>query len=253
LLMSRGQARRMGLSDDRLVYVWSGAAASEPADYLYRDQYVRSHAQEAVLERVLVQVSGSGTFQQVELYSCFPVVPKMARRTLALPADMDLTSTGGLSFFGAPQNNYMTHACAALVRGLRGRQGDVALLYGQGGYLTAHHALVLAATAPPQPMLEDDYSVQAAADARRSAVPPLTLDYTGPAALETHTVLYGRDGAPTHGAVILRTPLGGRVLARVAPEALETLAVLTGIEQSAIGHPGVVTIVDEVPHWTVTP
>jgi len=41
LLMSRGEARRRGLSDDQLVFVWCGAAAKEPADYLLRDQYVR--------------------------------------------------------------------------------------------------------------------------------------------------------------------------------------------------------------------
>jgi acetyl-CoA C-acetyltransferase len=112
-------------------------AASEQADYLLRDQYQCSHVQEAVLERVMGQVGGVGNFRLLELYSCFPVVPKMARRTLALPANATVTSTGGLSFFGAPLNNYMTHACAALVRGLREQQDALALLYAQGGYLTS--------------------------------------------------------------------------------------------------------------------
>jgi acetyl-CoA C-acetyltransferase len=199
-------------------------------------------------------VGGIGTFRQLELYSCFPVVPKMARRTLALPADATVTSTGGLSFFGAPLNNYMTHACAALARGLRGQQRAVALLYGQGGYLTSHHAIVLASGAPPASMLSDEYTVQADADARRSEVPPLTLDYTGTAVLETHTVLYGRDGTPTHGAVILRTPAGGRLLARVDPQAGETIAALTDLDQTPIGRAGVVTrSEDGTPHWRITP
>ena len=43
------------------------------------------------------------------------------------------------------------------------------------------------------------------------------MDYTGAAVLETHTVLYGRDGVPKHGAAILRTPQGARLLARVDP------------------------------------
>lgn len=251
LLMSRGTARELGIPDDRLVFPWFGAAAAEPDDYLYRDQYVRSHAQEAVLERIISKVGDVGTFRQVELYSCFPIVPKMARRTLALPPDAAVTSTGGLSFFGAPLNNYMTHACAALARGLRGQQGALALLYGQGGYLTKHHALVLSSTPPPHPMLEADYSVQASADARSGNVPPLTLNHTGDAALETHTVLYGRDGAPTHGVAILRTSSGGRVLARVAADDTKTLALLTGLESSPVGATGTVTINDAVPHWTV--
>jgi acetyl-CoA acetyltransferase len=253
LLMSRGEARRRGLSDDQLVFVWCGAAAKEPADYLLRDQYVRCHAQEAVLERVLAQVGSIGTFRQVELYSCFPIVPKMARRTLAMPADATVTSTGGLSFFGAPLNNYMTHACAALARGLRGKQGAVALLYGQGGYLTNHHAIVLAAGAPPQSMLDDDYSVQGDADRRRGDVPPLVLDHEGPASVESHTVLYGRDGAPTHGVVILRTPAGGRVLARVGADDVTTLAALTDLDRSAVRSVGTVTRADGTPHWKVAP
>jgi len=254
LLMSRGRARQLGIPDERLVFVVCGAAAKEPADYLLRDQYERSHAQEAVLEDVLGQVGGIGTFRQVELYSCFPIVPKMARRTLALPAAATVTSTGGLSFFGAPLNNYMTHACAALVRGLRGQHGAVALLYGQGGYLTSHHAIVLASAPPPTSMLDDEYSVQGDADARRGGVPPLALDHTGTATVETHTVLYGRDGAPTHGVVILRTPAGGRLLARVDPREHDTLAALTDLDRTPIGRPGIVTRAEDgTPHWSIDP
>lgn len=252
ILTSRGRARQLGIPEDRLVYVWCGAAAKEPADYLHRDQFRRSHAQETVLERVMGAVGGAGRFELMELYSCFPVVPKMARRTLALPADATITSAGGLSFFGAPLNNYMTHAAAALVRGLRERQHGLALLYGNGGHLTSHHAIVLGSRPPHASMLTDDYSAQAEADIRTGSVPPLRLDHEGPATLETHTVLYGRDGAPKHGVVIARTPLGGRVLARVDPGERATIAVLTDFERTAIGREGLVTRTgDGVPHWKV--
>ena len=52
------------------------------------------------------------SFESCELYSCFPCVPKMAARRLGLPRGMAPTTTGGLTFFGAPLNNYMTHAAA---------------------------------------------------------------------------------------------------------------------------------------------
>ena len=53
-------------------------------------------------------VEGDGKrFDAIELYSCFPVVPKMARRTLGLGPDVKPTVTGGLTFFGAPLNTYM--------------------------------------------------------------------------------------------------------------------------------------------------
>lgn len=252
LLTSQAHARRLGIADERMVHVWCGAAAKEETEYLHRDRFDRSPAQEAVLERVLEQVGGIGGFQLTELYSCFPIVPKMARRTLALPADAVLTAAGGLSFFGAPLNNYMTHAAAALVRGLRERPQGLALLYGQGGYVTKHHAIVLAPQAPQNDLLDDDYSVQRQADARRGDVPPLALDHVGPATLETHTVIYERDGQPRHGVVIARTPQGARVLARVPGGDHETIAVLTDLERTAIGRQGVVSRgEDDIAQWRI--
>jgi acetyl-CoA C-acetyltransferase len=37
-------------------------------------------------------------FDHVELYSCFPCVPKMARRVLGWPLDKPATVFGGLTF-----------------------------------------------------------------------------------------------------------------------------------------------------------
>lgn len=239
LLTSVGQARALGIPEQRWVYVWGGAAAHEPRDYLQRDQYHRSHAQDLVMESVLAQVGGdAAAFAMLELYSCFPIVPKMARRTLGLAADAQMTSTGGLSFFGAPLNDYMTHAAAGLVRALRGAPGKAALLYGQGEYVTKHHALVLGSRPPPQGLPSDDYSVQAAADARRGPVPAFIERYDGAASVETFTVIYGRDGLPTHGIVIARTPAGERLMARVEPEDAQALAVLTDLECSPVGRGG---------------
>ena len=252
LMTSRAQARQLGIAEERLTYVWCGAAAQEPADYLHRDQYASASAQEAVLERILQQVGDIGAFDQLELYSCFPVVPKMARRTLALRADANVTCAGGLSFFGAPLNNYMSHAAAAMVRALRGRQDALGLLYGQGGYLTKHHAVVLGSSAAAASRLSDDYSVQHVADARRGTVPPLMMDYTGPAVLETHTVLYARDGSAQHGVVIARTPTGGRLLAKVARDDDKGIAALTDLARSPIGRSGqVVHGSDGLPLWSI--
>lgn len=252
LLTSVGHARQLGIPAEHLVYVWCGAAAKEPDDYLQRDQYVRVHAQEAVLEQILSQVGDVGAFDSVELYSCFPVVPKMARRTLALRSDATMTCTGGLSFFGAPLNNYMGHAAAAMVRATRGRQDALGLLYGQGGYMTKHHAIVLASYPGASSRLADDYSVQREADARRGAVPPLAMDYAGAATVETHTVLYQRDGCVLHGVVVARTPTGERLLARVDAADRDSLALLVDLNHSPIGRAGQVTrAADGLARWSV--
>src|SRR4029077_4303770 len=148
LMTSLAKARALGLREDRLVHVRGGASAEEPRDYLERDQFVESHAQNAVLEGAMALADGDGgAFDAIELYSCFPCVPKMARRTLKLGANVQPTVTGGLTFFGAPLNTYMTHAACAMVRKLRGST-KLGLLYGQGGFVTKHHGLVLSREAP---------------------------------------------------------------------------------------------------------
>ncbi len=241
LLTSLGHARALGIPEERLVYVWSGAQAVEPRDILARDQYQRSHAQDAVMEAILEQAGGDASaFAMLELYSCFPVVPKMARRTLGLAADAQMTSTGGLSFFGAPLNNYMTHAAAGLVRALRQAPDRLALLYGQGEFVTKHHALVLGSRPPAPGTLREDYSVQAEADARRGPVPSIVADYAGPATLETFTVAYGRSGAAEKGVVLGLTPQGQRLMARVDAADTATLALLQDLDRSPVGSRGLV-------------
>src|SRR5690348_2027586 len=170
LMTSLAKARAAGVPEEKLVYPLGGASAEEPRDYLLRDQFHESHPQNAVLRAVMDLAGGDGKkFDAIELYSCFPCVPKMARRTLGLGADVQPTVTGGLTFFGAPLNTYMTHAACAMVR--RVRDGaKLGLLYGQGGFVTKHHALVVSKTAP-RGVLAQETSVQAEADRNKRAVP----------------------------------------------------------------------------------
>ncbi|HMD58989.1 MAG TPA: acetyl-CoA acetyltransferase, partial [Steroidobacteraceae bacterium] len=228
LLTSLARAREAGIAEHRLIHIWGGAAANDPRDYLQRDHYYDSHAQNAVLEAA-VAIAGGHPFDALELYSCFPCVPKMARRSLGLGADVVPTVTGGLTFFGAPLNNYMSHAACAMVRRLRQGEG-IGLLYGQGEFVTKHHGLVLASRPPQQPVQSWSPSVQAEADKRRSAVPAFSKDAVGRASLETCTVIYDRDGAVKHGVVILRTADGGRTLARVPAGDEKTLQRLTDLD-----------------------
>ena len=78
----------------------------------------------------------------VELYSCFPCVPKMARRVLDWPLDRPITVFGGLTFGGGPIGNYMSHAVCCMVERLRERKGK-GLLFANGGYATHNHTILL--------------------------------------------------------------------------------------------------------------
>jgi hypothetical protein len=176
----------------------------------------------------------------------------MARRTLGLAADAPMTTTGGLSFFGAPLNNYMTHAAAGMVRGLREQRGKLALLYGQGEFLTKHHALILASALPQSDRLQRDYTVQHIAEQARARVPQLLLDHCGHASIETFTIVYGRDGTPTFGTVIARAPNDARLMARVRADDAASLGLLTDLSASPIGRSGSVSRgSDGLLSWTL--
>ena len=255
LVTSLAKARVAGIAEDRIVHIWGGAAAEEPRDYLERDQYAESHAQNAVLQAVMALVDGQGdrngsAFDAIELYSCFPCVPKMARRTLKLGADVQPTVTGGLTFFGAPLNDYMAHAACAMVRKLRGG-AKLGLLYGQGGFVTKHHALVVSRQ-PPEHALAQDFSVQAEADRHRKPVPMFVTEASGKGSVESFTVIYGRGGEPEHGVVILRTAQNTRALARVPARDGATLAHLTSMDRTPVGSLGEISTADDgILEWRV--
>ncbi len=251
LMTSLARARAAGIAAERLIYIHGGASAEEPRDYLERDRFVESHAQNAVLGAVLDLVGGDGrAFDAIELYSCFPVVPKMARRTLGLGADLQPTVAGGLTFFGAPLNTYMTHATCAMVRELR-NGAKLGLLYGQGGFVTKHHALVLSRDAP-QGALAQDTSVQAAADRHRGKAPPFVTEASGKGTIESFTVIYGRAGKVEHGVVMLRTAGNARALARVPAHDGATLTHLTNMDRTPVGSSGdIVSANDGILEWRI--
>ncbi|MDB5618860.1 acetyl-CoA acetyltransferase [Tardiphaga sp.] len=249
LITSLAKARAAGIAEDRIMHIHGGASAEEPRDYLDRDQYVESHAQNAVLKAAMA-LAGGTPFDAIELYSCFPVVPKMARRTLGLGADVQPTVAGGLTFFGAPLNDYMAHAACAMVRRLRAG-AKLGLLYGQGGFVTKHHALVLSRQAAAEALAQDT-NLQAEADRHRGEVPSFVTQASGVSKVESFTVIYGRNNAIEHGVVILRTGEHARALARVPAQDAATLAHLMDMDRSPVGSRGAInTAADGVLEWRV--
>ncbi|UFZ08303.1 acetyl-CoA acetyltransferase [Bradyrhizobium ontarionense] len=250
ILTSLARARTAGIADSRMIYPLGGAAAEDPRDYLTRDQFAESHPQNAVLQAAMDLVGGKGAaFDVIELYSCFPCVPKMARRTLGLGPDVEPTVTGGLTFFGAPLNTYMTHAACAMVRRLRGGGATRGLLYGQGGFVTKHHALVISRE-PPRSSLSQDVSVQAEADRTRTKAPEFVSEAGGNGKAESFTALFDRAGAVEHGVVMLRTEQGARTLARVPAHDEATLTRLMDLDKTPVGARGAITMAaDGVPEW----
>jgi len=159
--------------------------------------------------------------------------------------------TGGLTFFGAPLNTYMTHAACAMVRKLR-NGAKLGLLYGQGGFVTKHHALVVSRQ-PPREVLAQDTSVQAEADRNKRAVPEFVTETSGKGAVESFTVIYGRGGDVEHGVVMLRTSDNARALARVPAHDGATLAHLTNMDHTPVGSIGEISSADDgILEWRIS-
>lgn len=224
LITSLATAQAHGVSEDKCVYISGAAGADEPRNVLKRDQYAVCHAQDAVLEAMAEM--GGGELGALELYSCFPCVPKMAWRTLGLPKDKIPTVAGGLSFFGAPLNNYMSHASCAMVRAIRSGE-NFGTLYGQGEYMTKHYGLRLSAEYEG---FKSAQHTQSKADAARGDIPVLISGYSGPATVESFTMMYDKGGQPTHGVIIALTKTGERTLASLP--ASDTAGLDTLMSQS---------------------
>ncbi len=238
IVTSLARAQAAGIAPDRIIHIGMGAAAHEAHNMLKRDQYVQPAGMVVTIEETLKRNHLTvDQIDHVELYSCFPCVPKMARRILGWPVDKPITAFGGLTFGGGPIGNYMSHAIASMVDKLRAARGT-ALLFANGGYATHFHGIVLSAHPMPEAQFPHDFDVNPLANARRGPVPETAEDYEGPATIESYTVFYNRDASVRYGTIIARTPTGARVLARVAANDAAMIAFLTDGQAEPIGQKG---------------
>lgn len=238
LVCSLAFARAHGVPEERLIYVGRGAAAHECSEPMERDCYDHSASMAISLQKALeLNDLTIEDIDAVELYSCFPCVPKMARRVLGWPADRPASVFGGLTFGGGPIGNYMSHAVASMVERLRSGATN-GLLFANGGYATENHSIVLTARPLPAGQFPQDYDFQPEADAARGPTPQIDETYAGPATIEAYTVLYDRQGAPRHGVVVARTPDGARFLAKVPADDVAGIAFLTDGKSEPVGTQG---------------
>ena len=255
IVTSLQKARELGVAEHKIVYIWGGGNAAESDDFMQRSSYSHSTAQEAVLDKAVELVGGNAkAFTKLELYSCFPVVPKMALTHLGLDSrEISPTVAGGLTFFGGPLNNYMSHASCAMISALRAAPGELGLLYGQGGFVNKHHSLVLSTT-PPKTPLAVNYSVQDQANNKRTAPPDLAPgNYQGPATIETYTVLHDRHGQPERGVLIIRSSDMRRGMAMISPADTVAMHRLLDPQHSSVGQHGQITLDAEgLPVWQFT-
>jgi acetyl-CoA C-acetyltransferase len=191
-------ARALGVASDRLVFPHAGSDCHEHPFVSNRSTFAHTPAI-ALGGRKALEAAGVtiDDIAIVDLYSCFPSAVQLGAQSLGLTLDRQLTRTGGLAFAGGPWNNYVMHAIATLVRELRERPGDRALVWANGGYCTKH-AFGVYSTDPPAARFVHEHPQD-----EIDAMPRRDLaegeDAAGPITIEAYTVLHDREGRPETG------------------------------------------------------
>ena len=253
VVASYGAARRMGIGESRMVFLGASAQATESHDIRERENYHASPSMQAALQQALARngLTADGC-DLLEIYSCFPCVPKYARRVLAPRPGVPLSVSGGLTFAGAPIRNYMMHAACEMTNRMRHGGGKRGLLFANGGFMTEAHAIALGSEPFDGVDLRASEDAQPQADALRGAIPAFDATYTGGATLETYSVPHGPGGEPAQGTIVARTDTGARMFCRVAADDRELLQLLTGGLHEPVGMRGEVrTGPGGIAHWTL--
>jgi acetyl-CoA C-acetyltransferase len=218
VVTSLAVAREHGVPEERLTYVWGGAGADDPPDPLRRTGFSGSLALGMALDGSLEAAGiGIGDVDHVDVYSCFPVVPKLAGLHLGLDRDAVLSVAGGHSSFGGPLNTYSLHAIATMAERLRAGGGS-GLVHANGGYLSYQHSVLLGARPHPAGYVGRPEATTVAHPGAPAVLDAVTAAQRGgDLAIETATVEHGRDGGPQQAFVVGRTRTGERVAAATAP------------------------------------
>ncbi|HZP42213.1 MAG TPA: acetyl-CoA acetyltransferase [Candidatus Binatia bacterium] len=215
LLASEAAARRLGLAPARWMYPWAGVDVTELWYVQDRVDYVSLPGMRRAAAELLATAGVAlDEIRLLDLYSCFPIAPRLSAAMLGLSPDdpRPLTVTGALPWFGGPGNDYTTHALVVLLDRLRAERDAFALAHALGWNMTKHGLGLYAGTPPPAGWRRaGGPALQAWVDALPH--PEIAEAPEGPAVLETYTVAHGRDGAPERGIAIGRLEDGRRFVA----------------------------------------
>ena len=197
IMCSVEHARRLGVSQDRWVFLHAGVDCHDSGYVSNREDFHSSPSVRIGGRRLLdLARIDIDDVEVIDLYSCFPSAVQVGAAGLGLGLDRQLTRTGGLAFAGGPWNNYVTHAVATVAGDLRDRPGSYGLVWGNGGFLTKHSFGIYSTTPPPNGVRLDGEDVQPRIDAVPARPLAEPADAAGPATVEAYTVMHDRDGLP---------------------------------------------------------
>ncbi|KZM22166.1 catalytic [Ascochyta rabiei] len=207
LLTSTSQAATLSIPPSQCIYPLSGAGTSEAPTFWQRPNF---HSAPSITQSLTAALAASNTapsdLHLIDIYSCFPIVPKLAAAALELPlvrGPIPLTLLGGLTSFGGAGNNYSIHALTEMTRQLRARRPKAAkgLVLCNGGVLSYQYVVVLGTEPRGSAYPVGDALPEWVSDVE---VPDLAERAEGECLVETYTVEFNRDGSPLRGYVVGR-------------------------------------------------
>ncbi|MEM7749485.1 MAG: acetyl-CoA acetyltransferase, partial [Pseudomonadota bacterium] len=191
-------------------------------DHWYLSDRKNFHSSDAMrlVARETMEMTDSSIDQMAhfDLYSCFPSAVQIACLEMGIATDdpRGLTVTGGLPYFGGPGNNYVTHSIAEMMNRVRADPGCKGMVTANGNYVTKQSAGVYSTEAPSKAFAPKDPKIyQAEIDADKG--PATTEQASGPATIETYTVMHDRSG-PSYGILFGRLEDGTRFIANTPEE-----------------------------------
>jgi acetyl-CoA C-acetyltransferase len=233
LITSSGEARRLGIPQDQQVHWWGGGAADEPAYFVstrpsIADAPGMADSHHGALRSAGVDVDEIAAF---DFYSCFPAAVEMAMKVLGIGIDdrRDLTVTGGLPYAGGPGSGYTIHSLAAMTERLRTAPDEIAMVTGNGMYVSKHSASILSIR-PPRAGMPPSATDAELPSARMQTEPLPVVRRSGRGTVDSYTVMHDRTGLPYKGAVIGRFDDGSRFVAET-PSSVEFLEQFEAAEQ----------------------
>ncbi|HEX9499657.1 MAG TPA: acetyl-CoA acetyltransferase [Mycobacterium sp.] len=148
VLMSLEAARRLGLPEDKWVYVHGHADMIEQAMLVRADLGASPASAMAAREALRVADIGVDDIATFDLYSCFPFPVFIICEALGIAGDdpRGLTLTGGLPYFGGPGNSYSLHGIAETVNQMRDRPGQFGLVGANGGIMSKYSVGIYSTT-----------------------------------------------------------------------------------------------------------
>ncbi len=190
IICSVGKAKALGINPDRWVFPHSATDGHASYFFSERDNFFESPAIRLTGNRCLelagVTIDDIGP---MDLYSCFPSVVQITMQELGISSDREVTTTGGLSFFGGPMNSYVIHAIASTVDAVRAT-GKMGFVHANGGYATKHACAVYGNEPPEIDFRREDLQNEIDAHPTRA----VDESPSGDSVIEAYTVLHGREG-----------------------------------------------------------